>query len=262
MLAAPGDPRHTGAVTTLPPPAVEVLGRTVDLPVRVRRAEAFTAMYAVPHAAAQRLIDRSGLRALPALPGRALVGLVFVRYVDNDLGPYDELGVAVLVGRHDAPLPPTAGPAAVGRALRSGGAGVLIHELPVDGEFTCAAGREIWGFPKQVGTFDTDLGADKRTRLVLDDQLVCEFGVRRGLPLPAPGLGLALTAYSHLDGVTRATTWEMDPTGVRSRPGGATLRLGHHPIARDLAGLGLPKRALFSTTIANLAMTFGPATAL
>src|SRR5690606_40997654 len=95
-------------------------------------------------------------------------------------------------------------PAAIGRALGSGGAGVRLHERPVDGEFTCAAGREIWGFPKQVGTFDTDLGAGKRTRLVLDDQLVCEFGVRRGLPLPAPGLGLALTAYSHLDGVTRS----------------------------------------------------------
>lgn len=218
-------------------------------------------MYAVPHAATQRLIDHTGLRALPVLPGRAMVGLVFVQYVDNDLGPYDELGVAVLVARHDASLPPTPRLRDAWAALRSGAAGVLIHELPVDGEFTCAAGREIWGFPKQVGTFATELGgATRSTRLVLDDQLVCEFGVRRGLPLPAPGLGLALTAYSHLDGVTRATTWEMDPSGVRSRPGGATLRLGEHPIARDLAGLGLPRRPLFSTTIANLAMTFGPAT--
>lgn len=70
---------------------------------------------------------------------------------------------------------------------------------------------------------------------------------------------MALTAYSHLDGVTRHTSWEMDPQGIRSRPGGADLRLGDHPIGRELAGLGLPRRALFSTVIPNLAMTFGDA---
>ncbi len=70
---------------------------------------------------------------------------------------------------------------------------------------------------------------------------------------------MALTAYSHLDGVTRHTSWEMDPQGVRSRPGGADLRLGEHPIGRELAALGLPRRAMFSTTIANLAMSFGDA---
>lgn len=254
------DPSRSARASRSSAASVEVLGREVSLPVQVRRAEAFTAMYAVPHDRTQRLIADSGLGALPVLPGRAMVGLVFVKYVDNDLGPYDELGVAVLVARHDAALPVTARPRDAWRALRSGAAGVLIHELPVDGEFTCAAGREIWGFPKQVGTFVTDLtGSRRTTRVDLDGRRVCEFGVGRGLPLPAPGLGLALTAYSHLDGVTRATTWEMNPTGVRSRPGGARLRLGDHPIARDLAGLGLPKRALFSTTIANLAMTFGPA---
>ena len=51
----------------------------------------------------------------------------------------------------------------------------------------------------------------------------------------------------------------MDPQGIRSRPGGANLRLGDHPIGRELAGLGLPRRALFSTVIPNLAMTFGDA---
>ena len=34
-------------------------------------------------------------------------------------------------------------------------------------------------------------------------------------------------------------------------------RLLSHPLADELAGLGLPKRALFSTTIANLAMSSG-----
>jgi len=241
------------------PSSVDVLGTPVTMPVRVRRARAATAMFLVDARRAQRMIDASGLQVLPVLPRRTIAGLVLVRYADNDLGPYDELGVAVLVRDHRRVAADPRVPGAL-RELGSGGAGVLIHHLPVDGEFTCAAGRQIWGFPKVVGRFDTHLGADRSAMsLELDGQHVVDVEIRRGLALPAPGAGVALTAYSHLAGVTRATSWEMDPEGVRTRPGGATVRLGPHPIARELADLGLPKRALFSTTIANLPMTFGKA---
>lgn len=226
------------------PAAHEVLGRTVTLPVEVRQAQAMTAMFAVRAAPAQALIAPSGLR-IRRLAGRAVVGLVFVRYVDNDLGPYDELGVAVLV--HDL----VAGPRTPG---------VLIHELPVDGEFTMAAGRQIWGFPKQLADFDADLaGPTGRVRVVIDGELVAALSVRRGVRMPPAASSLALAAYSHLDGVTRRTAWTMDPVGARSRPAGATLKLGPHPIGRALADLGLPRRALFSTRIDNLRMSFGEA---
>jgi hypothetical protein len=137
---------------------------------------------------------------------------------------------------------------------------VLIHRLPVDGQFTMAAGREIWGFPKTLAHFETDLDSPtKRVALHQDGRLVADLRIRPGWHLPAPASRVALTAYTHLDGVTRHTSWEMNPEGVRSRPGGAELRLGEHPIGRELAGLGLPRRAMFSTTISNLAMSFGDA---
>lgn len=233
-----------------------VLDRTVTMPVEVRKATAFTAMFSVPAHRAQEMIGYSGLEVLPHLPGRSVVGLVFVRYLDGDLGPYDELGVCVLVRRHDSAARRTT----LGslRSLVRGDAGVLIHRLPVDGEFTRAAGREIWGFPKSLADFDVDLdGPTKRVTLRQDDRLVVDLRVRRGLRLPAPGSAMALTAYSHLDGTTRHTSWSMDPHGVRSRPGGADLDLGDHPMGRELAALGLPRRALFSTSIPNLPMSFG-----
>jgi hypothetical protein len=46
---------------------------------------------------------------------------------------------------------------------------------------------------------------------------------------------------------------------VRSRPGGALIRLGNHPIAKELSELGLPKRALMTSSATHLAMSFGPA---
>ena len=84
---------------------------------------------------------------------------------------------------------------------------------------------------------------------------------RPGLPVPAAFTSReqVLSTYSHLDGVTRETPDEMSPTGVRYRPGGARLRLGDHPYAKELASLGLPKRALVSSSADNVEMTFGDA---
>ena len=68
-----------------------------------------------------------------------------------------------------------------------------------------------------------------------------------------------LKTYTYSDGTTREVPWEMKNSGVRFRPGGATLRLGDHPYAKELASLGLPKRAMVSGSVANVEMTFGDA---
>jgi hypothetical protein len=239
----------------------EVLGTTVTMPVEVRTASAMTAMFSVPAAATQQMIDPSGLQVLEHRPRRAVVGLVYVRYVDGDLGPYDELGVAVFVRNHDDHTRATTWGNL--RALIRGRAGVLIHRLPVNGEFTRAAGREIWGFPKENADFHTEsAGGGQRVVLRQHGKLAVDLSVRRGIPVPGAARGASLRAYSHLDGVTRFTGWEMTPHGVRSRPGGVRLEVGDHPIGRELAGLGLPRCALFSTTISDVQMTFGDAEAL
>jgi hypothetical protein len=51
----------------------------------------------------------------------------------------------------------------------------------------------------------------------------------------------------------------MSTTGVRTRLGGARIRLGDHPYAKELATLGLPKRALMTQSAANVEMSFGDA---
>jgi hypothetical protein len=71
-----------------------------------------------------------------------------------------------------------------------------------------------------------------------------------------------LKTYTYADGTTREVPWEMKTTGLRGRIGGATLRLGEHTYARELASLGLPKRALVSGSVRNVEMTFGDARAI
>jgi hypothetical protein len=46
---------------------------------------------------------------------------------------------------------------------------------------------------------------------------------------------------------------------VRYRLGGAQVRLGDHPYAKELASLGLPKRALVSSSAGNVEMSFADA---
>ena len=95
----------------------------------------------------------------------------------------------------------------------------------------------------------------------IDGQLVADMEFRRGLPVPS-----ALTyrqqelrSYSHRDGLTLETPFEMSTVGSRYRPGGVRLRLGDHLYAKELASLGLPKRALLSTSAQNVEMSFGDA---
>ncbi|MDI9977862.1 MULTISPECIES: acetoacetate decarboxylase family protein [Rhodococcus] len=235
----------------------QVLGKQVDMPVEIRAASAFTAMYSVPTAAAQSLIDYTGLEILQFRPGRGICVLVFVDYVDGDLGPYNEFGVAFLVRDHRADS--TSVPQDL-KALTRGRAGALIHQLPVDGDFTLAAGRGIWGFPKFLADFDVDhTGSVRRGSVSEGGRLIAQLSVKPGIAVPGSGAGTSLAAYSHLDGLTRFTTWDMNPTGIRSRPGGAELKLGSHPIADELRSLGLPKRALVTSSIPELKMTFGDA---
>ncbi|MDJ0416723.1 acetoacetate decarboxylase family protein [Rhodococcus opacus] len=235
----------------------QVLGKQVDMPVQIRAASAFMAMYSVPTAAAQSLIDYSGLEILQFRPGRGICVLVFVDYVDGDLGPYNEFGVAFLVRDHRADGTSVRRDL---KALAQGRAGALIHQLPVDGDFTLAAGRGIWGFPKVLADFDVDhTGSVKRGSVSRDGRLIAQLSVNPGIAVPGSGAGTSLAAYSHLDELTRFTTWDMNPTGVRSRPGGAELKLGSHPIADELRSLGLPKRALLTSSIPELKMTFGDA---
>ena len=234
-----------------------ISGTAIEMPVRVRAATAFTAMYSVPAAPAQALIDHTGLELLHPRPGRGICVLVFVDYVDGDLGPYNEFGVCFLVRDHRRRGGTTLRDL---RELARGGAGALIHRLPVDGEFTLAAGRSIWGFPKTLADFEADHTGDvKRASVRSDGQLIAELSVRPGLAVLGRGAAASVTAYSHLDGVTRRTGWAMHPSGVRSRIGGADLRLGTHPVAGELRTLGLPRRALLTSSISRLQMTFGDA---
>lgn len=229
-----------------------VQGTVLTMPVQIRTAEQHMAMFSVDADAAQRMIDYSGLRVYRHRPNRTVVVLMLMHYIDGDLGPYLEYGTNVMVNR----------PGSEGSGLRGlGSAGAFVHHLPVDGEFTLEAGRQIWGYPKVLADFTVGDGKTFSFDVRIDGRLAVGMDFRPALPVPS-----AFTAkpqvqstFSYLDGVLRETEGQMRLSGVRYRPGGARLRLGDHPYADELAALGLPKRALLSSSARNVQMTFADA---
>ncbi|GAA0927487.1 acetoacetate decarboxylase family protein [Nonomuraea longicatena] len=226
-----------------------IQGRMVHLPVRVRDATVCSAFFPVRADAARAVIAYSGLDAAEILPGKAVCALVFADYRDSDLDAYHEFGVAFLVR---PPGSESRGPREVG---------AFVHWLPVDQVFTMEAGRSLWGFPKELAEIGLRLSSPyKRCVVRKDGRLVVDLLLRPGVP--APPARLPLTAYTHRDGVTRRITGRMAVHGVQARPGGALIRLGNHPVAKELSELGLPKRALLSVTAERTRMEWDAAVTL
>lgn len=250
------------------PTSHDVAGTTVTMPVHIRDARCFVAAFSADADAVTTAIAYTGLRPLRIRPGlrgggRAMCMLVFVDYVDGDLGPYNEFGVCFLINPPDTAA---TGTRTALKSLIAGDARALVHHLPVDGEFTRAAGRGIWGFPKTLADFTvTHDAATKRGVVHQDGRLIIDLSVRRGVPMPASSASddVVLQAYSHLDGVTRSTDWRLtETTGTRTRVGGAALTLGSGPIADELRALKLSRHALMASSVDHLAMEFSEPTVL
>ncbi|WP_283138506.1 acetoacetate decarboxylase family protein [Rhizohabitans arisaemae] len=241
-----------------------IQGRTVTMPVEVREATAGMATYLVRADAARAIIAYSGLDVVEPLPGKAVCALAFIEYLDGDLGPYREFAVTFLVaGPGDRPVRRDRLVPRVAEVFHPG-AGAFVHWLPVTQAFTMEAGQSIWGFPKELADVDIRMRTPyKRCVLRKDGRLVLDLLIKPGVPVPGGVAGpwtgrrgLAVDAYTHRDQVTRRVPWVCRAEGVRARPGGALIRLGNHPIAKELSELGLPCRALMTGSVRHLQMTF------
>lgn len=246
----------TAATTTQTPGSYEILGETLTLPVRIRQARADFAAFWVPLGPVADLLSGTGLTAAQPAAGRAVLTLVAVKYLDGDLGPYNEAGVALMVRPHDSE------PVSTARNVTGfwrGEARAYIRDLFVNQAFTLEAGRKIWGFPKQMAR----IGIEHRRRstvctLAEGGHDIWHLEIGRGLG-GFSAKGAEMQSYSRLGGVVRMVPWVTDNEGVRFRPGGARLALGDHRLADTLRSLGMPRRAAFCGSIEKFRATWGAA---
>ena len=216
-----------------------ILGQTITMPVAVRDASAATVIYDVDLAAARRLAP-PGFEVIEVQPGRAQFALALIDYRDNDLGAYHEIGTILFV------RPATGGPD-----------GTFITHLPVDQHFTCVAGHQIWGYPKTVEHIEvTQTPTTSRWFLTMNDTLVLDITVPRGGTDNFPVT--AMTSYTLRGGRPHATTFTQGGSGVLLQAGGSgvSLQLGDHPLAAELACLGLPAEPVSCVWIERMQGSF------
>jgi hypothetical protein len=219
----------------------EIQGTRLRFPVRIRHARAACATYLVRTDRARDLVAGTGLD-LVSVAGRTPVFLALVDYRDNDLGDYDEVGVAFL-------------------ARHRGRTGPYVHQLPVTQRFTMEAGRALWGLPKWLGGAELVIdGRDARCHLTDDTGRHVLSAVLRTFAPRLPGtVAGGVTALAPHEGGVFASA-------VRARVGGvrvgrsASIVLGHgHPMAEELRALRLPRRPLAVVTADRVAFEMDPA---
>ncbi|MDN5751221.1 MAG: acetoacetate decarboxylase family protein [Pseudonocardia sp.] len=211
----------------------EFRGTRLRFPVRIGEASAACATYLAATSRARELVAGTGLEPV-SVAGRTPLFLLVVDYRVNDLGVYDEVGVALPV-RH------------------RGRTGLHIHQLPVTTEFTMEAGRALWGLPKWLARIELAVdGRDASCRLADVDGTHVLTAALRTLPLRLPcTVPGTVTALAPHDGAVLASTVRARVGGIRAGLGGARLVLGSgHPMADELRALRLPRRPV-ATVIAD-----------
>lgn len=243
-----------------------VAGREITFPVPVVSASISGAAFLGKAAVARRLIaggaqsavlDAAGAEPVALPGGRTPVVVIHVRYHDvpgNVLGAYHEVGLAFQV------------------KVPGVGTRVHIHELPVDQDFTLAAGNELWGFPKWKGDMVGTAGG------ALDDARLGAVGsggasgieirldTRRGIPLPG-NQSIGMNCIQVLGGEPVLVGAQAAVSGGRIRPaGGATISVaagagdGDTHVARfaeAVRALGLTRaRALATFSFDNFTAEF------
>jgi hypothetical protein len=217
----------------------EILGTTVTMPVEVRDASAGTVAYEADAAAAAALLP-AAFAVAEVSPGRAHLAIVVVDYRDNDLGSYREVGLMFFV-----------------RPVAGGDDGTFIVRLPVDQPFTCEAGQRIWGFPKTLEQIDLEYADDSVTcALRMDGELVLRVRLPRDAAADGELPPTPMTAYTMIDGQPHATTFTQGGTGFSMAFEGVELELGTHPVAKELASLGLSPTPAFTTWTEHMRATF------
>jgi hypothetical protein len=253
--------RRSDPFFDVPKTVVTTTEGEVHLPICYFDASHYMALFRVDAARAAAKLQDVPLE--PVLVSRKAVAILsFFKYRDTALGPYHEVGLALLVTprgqaqslRSFADLLPQ---------TRSESLGSYVLDLPVSTPLAKAAGCEIWGYPKFVTQLPIELEGELFRAQVLDPagRRIMELAGQRGHVLPDPLPGMALVTYSVHGGQMLRTRVETRASCATSGGGSLTLAVGDSPhrMARNLTELGLDGQTpkLLQTTEDFQSLLFG-----
>jgi hypothetical protein len=146
------------------------------------------------------------------------------QYRKTDIGPYNEVGVAVLATAPQSPVP-----------------ALYVVHLPVNTALANRAGHEIWGYNKFVASIDIGETGNAFTMTIGDANgatIACFNGTRTAAVTMPPN---DIVTFSILDGQLIRTVIQMMTPSQLSSGSGFSLQIGDstHPMADNLRSLRL-----------------------
>lgn len=120
----------------------------VDLPICYYDSSAVINLFTTDKEEVKRRLEGTGLEPINIL-GSPLVAVICFEYRDTEIGPYNEVVIAVATRPYKKSLKKRT-LTDLFRSLKNKQSGIYAIDLPVSKSLPCAAGIEIWGFPKIV----------------------------------------------------------------------------------------------------------------
>ncbi|MYM97066.1 acetoacetate decarboxylase family protein [Duganella vulcania] len=219
--------------------AVATSAGEVAMPILYYDASQLMAFYWIDCGRAQALLGEP--YDVVRFGGKALAVVAFYAYRHTSIGRYNEVGTAIACVPRGTE-PPAWPLLSLFKNLDRNRLGFHVVDLPVTTPAACAAGRDIWGYPKFVTPIDFALQGASFSGAVHDPAggaPIFSLSGTAGLGLPAPLINLILYS-THQRGMLRALI-NIRGKGRLCLPGSLRLRIGpgSHPMAERLTALGL-----------------------
>jgi hypothetical protein len=232
---------------------ISVRGTPARSPLFYRDLAMMLAIFPARLRTASALLPSARLQALSPIPGKALVAVSCFEYRDTDIGPYNEVSVAVAADVNGGRAP---GLVRLLRSALSREYTGYVVDLPVDTEVALYGGLDYFNFPKFLVDIRFSEDGGHRTCSVRDREggtLIFELCGRK-LPTrtrrPSRRRGTStFVSFPWKDGALRRATLLVDEIERGTEMwGGFQIALGSHPSADRLAALELG-RPLFYTYV-------------
>lgn len=172
---------------------------------------------------------------------KVLAAVAFYEYRHTSIGAYNEVGTAIACVPRGT-TPPAWPLLSLFKSLDKNRLGFHVIDLPVTTAAACAAGRDIWGYPKFITPIDFSLQGARFSGAVHDPAggaPIFSLAGTAGPGIAAPLINLILYS-SHRTGMLR-TLINIRGKGRLCLPGSLRLRIGPgaHPMAERLKEMGL-----------------------
>lgn len=195
-----------------------------------------------PIARIKAILPSERMNPYRVTPWHSMLSITAYQYRQTDLGPYNEVAIAVPVTL-DRQTPLFTG------TLRKMPEAMMIymHHLPVTTEIAREVGVEFAGYPKFVAEIEfTEEGDWLTCDLRADGQAILTLRGRKLALKPAPRLRLSPLTYRR-GYILRSEFLLSESEMGASRSGqDVTLELGRHPIADELRNLNLGRVASYN----------------